>query len=265
MGGRARHTTAFLLKKLLARTPYALVNTAHLTRTERLLNWNRALLAHHLTADALPRAQLGQDLFVLIATSFKHEGFFIEFGAGDGVSLSNTFLLERSFGWKGILAEPAKGWHSALLQNRTCTIDTRCVWSTSGKDLEFAETAEGEYSTVRGLFDIDGVSTAFDTAPTAYRVESVSLNDLLQEHSAPRFIDYLSIDTEGSEYEILRALDFASRQIRLITVEHNFDRLRRSNIYDLLTRHGYTRVLEDTSLWDDWYVLSSAPLPNAGA
>jgi len=263
MRKKARHAAASLVDRLLATTPYVLVESADLIRTERLLNWNRALLAHRFTGDALPRAQVGQDLFVLIATSFKRDGFFVEFGAGDGVNLSNSFLLERSFGWKGILAEPAKGWHPALRQNRDCAVDTRCVWATTGQNLEFAEAAEPEYSTVRNMAELEDGHEALRAGATTYEVASVSLNDLLDEHSAPGCVDYLSIDTEGSEYEILRAFDFTSREIRVITVEHNYDRTRRSSIHELLTGHGYRRVLEDMSVWDDWYVLGSA-LPSDG-
>lgn len=57
---------------------------------------------------AQSRAQLLQDLFVLFCTESKERGYFVGVGATDGISLSNTYLLEREYGWEGILAEPAK-------------------------------------------------------------------------------------------------------------------------------------------------------------
>lgn len=68
------------------------------------------------------RSQLRQDLFVLFQTKFKKNGYFVEFGATDGIELSNSFLLEKEYGWKGILAEPALKWHEDLIKNRTAHI-----------------------------------------------------------------------------------------------------------------------------------------------
>jgi hypothetical protein len=69
-----------------------------------------------------------------------------------------------------------------------------------------------------------------------------------------RHIDQLSLDTEGSEYEILAAHDFTSRRIHVITCEHNYSPAR-ERVRQLLEQNGYERVLPDLSLWDDWYVL----------
>ena len=68
------------------------------------------------------KSQLRQDLFVLSEHNFKENGFFVEFGSTNGVDLSNTYILETKFNWKGILAEPAKIWHSSLKDNRSAAM-----------------------------------------------------------------------------------------------------------------------------------------------
>lgn len=69
------------------------------------------------------KSQIFQDLFVLSELDAKRDGFLIEFGATNGVDLSNTFLLEKKYNWKGILAEPAIVWHKNLEKNRNCYIE----------------------------------------------------------------------------------------------------------------------------------------------
>lgn len=88
---------------------------------------------------------------------------------------------------------------------------------------------------------------------TKYTVNTISLNDLLKKYNAPKTIDYLSIDTEGSEYEILSAFDFNEFSISVITVEHNYTPARAA-LHELLTKAGYVRKCEEFSKFDDWYV-----------
>jgi hypothetical protein len=89
----------------------------------------------------------------------------------------------------------------------------------------------------------------------SYEVETVTLGDLLLSHNAPKYIDFLSIDTEGSEFEILKTFDFSEYSFGLICVEHNFTK-NRERISDLLTSNGYLQVLVEFSAFDDWYVQS---------
>ncbi|MFV0513071.1 MAG: FkbM family methyltransferase [Jhaorihella sp.] len=194
------------------------------------------------------RSQLRQDLFALAQMDFKEGGFFVEFGATDGVELNNTWLMEQDFGWSGILAEPARGWHGDLKANRNCTIDTRCVWSESGGTLRFTEAPRGENSAISSF-----VKTSRKLRGSQYDVQTVSLNDLLDGHGAPDVIDYVSVDTEGSEFDILNTLDFDRWSFRVMTVEHNYAP-QREDIHALLTARGYRRVLDSVSRFDDWYV-----------
>jgi FkbM family methyltransferase len=198
------------------------------------------------------RSQLRQDLFVLSELGFKKGGFFVEFGATNGVDLSNTYLLEKDFEWTGILAEPAKCWQNMLRQNRKCQIDTRCVWSSSDLSLAFNEVKVAELSTIDEFSKTDFHKDERKDG-TKYLVKTITLRDLLDSYSAPKDPDYLSIDTEGSEFEILEKFDFEKYKFKVITCEHNFTAVR-DNIYRLLSSYGYARRFEDVSAWDDWYV-----------
>ena len=203
--------------------------------------------------DFLP--DLRQDLFVLCETGFKHGGTFVEFGATNGKTLSNTWLLEKKFGWTGILAEPAKVWHKALAAERpAAAIELDCVWTRTGDVLDFSEVGEeAELSTVSAFRDNDYHATRRKGSNT-YKVRTVSFNDMLERHNAPARMDYLSIDTEGSEFDILCALDFDRYRFSIITCEHNFG-VNRQKIHDLLEGKGYRRKCEAISQFDDWYVL----------
>ena len=201
----------------------------------------------------LSKSQFRQDLFVLSELGFKKKGFFIEFGATNGVDLSNTYLLETRFGWNGILSEPAKSWHSKLLSNRKAAVEKNCVWKSTGENILFNEVADKELSTIDSFSNSDGRNRNKKNDNFKYEVETISLLDLLKKHNAPYKIDYLSIDTEGSEFEILNAFDFDTFDIKIITCEHNYTPMRQK-ILNLLTEKGYVRKYSQFSLCDDWYV-----------
>jgi len=197
------------------------------------------------------KSQFRQDLFVLSELDFKYEGFFVEFGATDGVSLSNTYLLEKEYNFKGILSEPnPKQWKN-LKMHRNAKFEEKCIWSKSGEKLSFVDC--GDLSTVSDFADKD-LHAINRRNKNRFEVETISLTDMLKKHDAPSFIDYLSIDTEGSEYEILSAHDFEKFKFKIITVEHNYNK-QRNNIFELLTANGYIRKHTELSHFDDWYVL----------
>lgn len=203
-------------------------------------------------ADLEQRAcsQLGQDLWVLEKTGHKRNGYFVEFGATDGLALSNTFLLESEFGWTGLLAEPNPLFLKDLQRNRTARVCDTVIGARTGDEVEFIFA-----DVFGGIADYAGSDNhahrreAYRQQGQVARLSTVSLDDFLSANGAPREIDYLSIDTEGSEYDILAAFPFDRWSIRLITVEHNF-MPQREQIYQLLVKHGYRRT---EAQWDDWY------------
>jgi FkbM family methyltransferase len=189
-------------------------------------------------------------LFVLNCLEFKRSGYFVEFGATNGIDLSNTWLLEKEFGWIGILAEPSKNWHQDLLRNRSSHIELKAVYNKSNKKLSFLEASSPELSTLNSFKNID----SHNRKGLTYEVETITLIDLLNKYNAPQVIDYLSIDTEGSEFDILSNFDFEQYKFKVVTVEHNFTE-QREKINQLLTSKGFKQVLKEISAFDDWYVL----------
>jgi FkbM family methyltransferase len=197
------------------------------------------------------RAQIMQDLWACFELDNRRNGFYVEFGATDGRTNSNTALLEAEYGWRGILAEPNPAWHPALRDNRRAAIDTRCVAARSGETVDFLVVDDPELSTIAAYAAQDHFATYRSRAPQI-AVETVALNDLLADHNAPPVIDYISIDTEGSELDILSTFDFRRWQVRLFSVEHN-NTEREGEIDTLMARHGYRRVFAEFSQWDAWY------------
>jgi FkbM family methyltransferase len=256
-----------LIKRFLGRLGYVMLKQATLDR----LTLGQGRVHDFAFLSALPRSQAGellellgesqaqlrQDLFVLSELGFKRNGFFVEFGAASGRELSNTWLLEKRFGWNGILAEPAPCWHRVLAENRTCAIDHDCVWKNTGETLQFLEADDAEISTLAAHQTSDA-HAAFRQSARSYTVRTISLLDLLSKHGAPAEMDYLSIDTEGSELEILEAFDFDRYRFRVITCEHNHTAAR-EKIHSLFTAAGYVRKYQEISQFDDWYVSISRP------
>lgn len=201
------------------------------------------------------QSQNYQDVFALYETGYKHDGFFVEFGATDGQSISNTILLERKYGWKGILAEPNPVWHRELEKNRVCHISKDCVYSKTGELVDFIASDAPDISSIKAFADRDEHAQNRLNGKTI-QVPTISLFDLLNKYDAPQTIDYLSIDTEGSELHILEAY-FAENtyyDIKVITVEHNYVGEVREAIYRLLASKGYQRKFAEFSRCDDFYV-----------
>ena len=197
-------------------------------------------------------SQIRQDLFVLHVLNYKKNGFFVEFGATNGFDLNNTYLLEKDFAWNGILAEPGRVWRNELRKNRpNAIIEERLIWKDSKSVLLFNETPMAEFSTIDLLSNRDAHRGHRENG-AKYRVETISLNDMLELHNAPLVIDYLSIDTEGSEYDILEFFDFNYFRVNFWTIEHN-NGPNQARLDSLLRSKGYKNVRKNFGEFESWY------------
>lgn len=206
-------------------------------------------------------AQNYQDLWALYEFIHKFpaikEGFFVEFGASDGITGNNTYLLETKHKWDGLLIEPHPMWLKKLRNNRKCSIDDRCIYTSTGSRVEFVlapETA-ADLSTIEGYGQDDQYAEVRKLGERM-SVPTITLKDVLVEHNAPGQIDYISVDTEGSEYDILVKFFEENQDTYVVhswTIEHNFNDEVRNKIYQLMTANGYERVFSFMSRWDDFY------------
>lgn len=207
---------------------------------------------------ALPLArrshsQLFQDLWALWESAGKESCYFVEFGGADGKHNSNTYLLETEMGWSGLVAEPNQNFATALKANRKCAVSNKCVYSRSGETIAFLPCDNGELSRIASIVPDDRQEREGRRTADPVDVETISLHDLLTQSKAPKTIDFMSVDTEGSEFEILSNFNFSKWDIRTLCIEHS-NTSARQNIFELMTSSGYARKWSHLSKFDDWYV-----------
>lgn len=197
----------------------------------------------------MSKSQLNQDLNVIDFFSNMFHGFFLDIGAYNGYSLSNTYLLEKNYKWSGICSEPLPSAFNELCNCRDVICDNQAVFSKSGLSLQFSEC-----TLLSGITEfIDGHMYAKNGKQIT--VQTITLNDLLMKYNAPNIIHYLSLDTEGTELEILNSVDLSKYIFLYINLEHNHIEPRRSKIKNLLVNNGY--LYKGENKWDDDYIHES--------
>lgn len=187
--------------------------------------------------------QFDQDLWVALAIGHgKKNGYYVDVGSADGVIMSNTKLLDQ-MGWNGVCIDP----FPTNMKSRTCQVFRQPAFSESGKKVSFRAA---------GL--LGGIDTTLgrhkDEISAAPMVEFVTatLDEILEKAKAPNWIDYMNLDVEGAEYDVLRGFNLDRYSVGALTIEHNYEAGKRESIYRLMTAKGYVRVRS----WevDDWYV-----------
>lgn len=208
----------------------------------------------------LPRSlsDRGQDRWVIKDVfNGKRGGYFLELGAADGFSESNTYVLEKRYGWTGICVEPNPTLYHALVNkyHRSCVCAPYAVDAQRGS-VEFVLSGQ-----TSGIISSDADNSPdkrpglIEAARAEHRVctvEALPLAELLDLYGAPSVIDYFSFDVEGLETRILRGFPFDRYTFLALTVERPTVELN-----ELLFRNGYHFV--KNSLYDTFYVHETLP------
>jgi FkbM family methyltransferase len=173
-------------------------------------------------------SQFGQDHFIdEHVFGGKIGGFFVDIGAHDGVSFSNSYLFEKYRGWTGICVEPMPETFAKLRSLRTCRCVEGCIATAPGRRPFTMVTGHGEmFSALSAAMHPDHVRRIDEAVRThggekrTIDVACYTFNDVMSEAKVAE-IDYCSIDTEGSELDILRTIDFARYRPVCFTLEDN--------------------------------------------
>ncbi len=170
-------------------------------------------------------SQFGEDRILERLFKGVTDGFFVDVGAHNGVTDSNTLMLE-GLGWDGICIEPHSRYFRDLLLNRKVTCLNYVVWDKNLRQTEFHETAPGGWSRVGGGGNFP---TQRITHPEARTLDSIL--------KGVERVDFVSIDVEGHENYVLDGWTIGNHDPRVVLVED----LDHDGVYDDYF-HEYTPI-----------------------
>jgi FkbM family methyltransferase len=169
-------------------------------------------------------SQAGQDKFVN-DSYFRsmNNGFFVEIGAYNGLDGSNCYFFEKFLNWSGIAIEPSPTQFLALQKNRKCKCVNKAVAKKSEK-IEFIDVVKG-YTQMSGINNssyqktLKIINKDLRTVLDKKIIEAATFSEIVEYNY---LIDYLSIDVEGGEMDILESIDFDLYKIKVLSIENNY-------------------------------------------
>ena len=169
-------------------------------------------------------SQAGQDKIINeFFFRMKNKGYFVDIGAYDGVMGSNSLHFERFLKWDGVAIEPSINQFEKLKKNRNCKIVNKAISSTA-KEVEFVDVVEGltQMSGIKNdiylKYNSKIISKDHASETKTVKILTTNFSEIVSQDVE---IDYLSIDIEGSEFELLKSIDFDKYKIKVISVENN--------------------------------------------
>ena len=200
-------------------------------------------------------SQFGQDK--IIKNHFfqnKKKGFFVEIGAFNGISGSNCFHFEKFLNWEGIAFEPSNTQFEKLKLNRKCRLINKAI-ATEEKEVEFLEVEEG-YTQMSGIINENFTSEETIKKDPRSKTKKIIITTTTFDKNIPvdKEIDYLSIDIEGGEMELLDSIDFKKYNIKVISVENNSpEKLNFKEFFDKKNFNYFDRVGQDEIFYNKNY------------
>ena len=183
-------------------------------------------------------SHVGQDRWVAEVYRGLRGGYFVDFGAFDGVLTSNTYFLEKALSWTGICVEPNPHYFPSVCANRSCIAINNALWPISRLSLELYN-AHG----LSRLTSFEPEKSVADRAQAmmagVVAVDTINPIELLDRFNAPSDIHYLSMDIEGAEVAVLESMDFYRYHFGLVSIEHNHDQNKIDAIRHIMRFHGY--------------------------
>lgn len=201
--------------------------------------------------------QFKEDIFALNFVQNilkKDKGYFVDIGANDGITGSNSMLLEEN-GWDGILVEPNPNLLQVLKTNRPKSKIYEYVVSDLKKVKFYCVVGEGN---LHGLSRMDQ-NEEFEAHVEQHQgkieeheIDCITLDLLFKKAQAPKDLDFLSIDVEGHELTVLNTLNFEQYRPKLICLEDN-SKGECFKCHEFLNDKGYVFIAR-TGV-NDWYAL----------
>lgn len=206
-------------------------------------------------------SQKGQDRLVhSIFFNNKEDGFFLDIGAYDGISFSNTYFFEINLNWKGICIEPIPEVFKRLVKNRNCIHINACIDNKNGA-LKFTRV-KGYSEMLSGISDrlgqkhlerIEKSLKQFGGEMEELEIKAITVKNIIDEYNVDR-VDLLKVDTEGNEWPIIQSFPFEKLKPKVILVENNNDNVI---IKNFLIQKGYTFCI---NFGDDVYYSGKLPI-----
>lgn len=166
-----------------------------------------------------------EDVFIKSFFPHDYKGVCVDVGAYDGQACSNTLYFEQR-GWRCLCIEPIlQEYQKCCLRRKECV--NCCVSDADKEDHEFTIYCLGENrSAISSLVPDRRLIDSHRHLITDTQVQVVmvrSLTSLLDEHNFPKDIDFVSIDTENTELDVLKGIDFSKYNIKMLVIENNFN------------------------------------------